>query len=60
MERGTDGEPPAPSTPTDALIEDEEQNGKQKKEPKEKLGTDPQPSYPGPFSSLLRRAGIIR
>ena len=42
MERGTDGEPPAPSTPTDALIEDEEQNGKQKKEPKEKLGTDPQ------------------
>ena len=43
----------------DALIGDEEQNGKQKKE-KEKQGAGPQPSYPGPFSRLLRRAGIIR
>ena len=37
----------------------EEQNGKRKRE-KKKLGVSPQPSYPGPISRLLRRAGIIR
>ena len=43
------------ATPTrliDALIGDEELNGKR--------GSDPQPSYLGPFSRNLLRAGIIR
>ena len=56
--RGTEGET---STPTDdALIGDEDQNGKQKKTKIQKQGTGPQPSYRGPFNRLLRRAGIIR
>ena len=40
----------------DALIRDEEQNGRQKK----KKGAKPQPNYPGPFGRLPLPAGIIR
>ena len=50
-----------PLTPTpaiDALIGDEEQTGK-KEEKRKKQGVGLQPSYSGPFSSLLRLAGII-
>ena len=50
---------PTSSRATDALIGDEEQNGKQQKE-KEKQGVGPQTSNPGPFSHLLRHTGIIR
>ena len=49
-----------PSRPVDAFIGEEEQNGKQKRGKRKKQGAVPQPSYPGPFSSLLRHAGIIR
>ena len=38
-----------PSRATYALIGDEEQNGKQKKE----TGSGPQPSYTGPFYHIL-------
>ena len=44
---------PTPSQATDALIGDEEQNGKQKRTKRKKQGTGSQPSYPGPFSCLL-------
>ena len=40
---------PTPTKAMDALKEDEEQNGKQKK----KLGADPQPSYREPFGRIL-------
>ena len=50
----------APFQATDALTGDEEQNGKQKRTKGKKQGVVPQPSYPGLFSRLLRRAGIIR
>ena len=60
-DRGQKAKPPTPTQAIDALIGDEEQNGKQKKVKKrKKQGTGPQPSYPGPFGRLLRRAGIIR
>ena len=49
-----------PSRATDALIGDEEKNGKQKRTKRKKQGAGPQPSNPGPFSRLLQRAGIIR
>ena len=51
---------PTPSQATDALTGDEEQNGKQKRTKRKKLGVGPQPSSPGSFSRLLRRPGIIR
>ena len=41
-------ETPTQSRVTDALIGNEEQNGKQKKK-----GASPQPRYPGPFGHLL-------
>ena len=44
---------------TDALIGDEEQNGKQKRTKRKKQGAGPQPIYSVPFT-LLRSAGIIR
>ena len=47
--------PPTSSWAIDALIEDEKQNGKQKKE-KKKQGVGPQPNYSGCF---LRPACII-
>ena len=40
--------PPTPSLKIDALIGDEEQNRKQKKQ-----GAGPHPSYPGPFGLIL-------
>ena len=49
-----------PSRPVDAFIGEEEQNGKQKRIIRKKQGADPEPSYPGPFSRLLRREEIIR
>ena len=53
--------PPIPIRAIDALIEDEEQNAKQKKRTKrKKQGTGPQPSYPGSSGRLLRPAVIIR
>ena len=51
---------PTLSRSTDALIGDEDQNGNQKRTKRKKQGAGPQPSYPGPFSRLLRRAEIIR
>ena len=45
-----------PRTPTpavDALIGDEEQTGKKKKEQRKKQGMGLQPIYPGPFGRLL-------
>ena len=47
--KGRRGKPPTPTRARDALIGDEEHNGKQKKQ-----GDGPQPSYPGPFGHLLR------
>ena len=51
---------PTPSRAIDAIIGDEEQNGKQKRPKRKKQGTGPQPNYPGLFSRLLHRAGIIK
>ena len=51
---------PTPSRAIDALTGEEEQNGKQKRTKRKKQGAGPQPSYPGPFSRLLLRAGIVR
>ena len=51
---------PTPSRAIDALIGYEEQSGKQKRIKRRKQGAGPQPSYLGPFSRLLRLAGIIR
>ena len=48
---------PAPSRATDALIGDEEQNGKEKRTKRKKEGADPQPRYSEPFSRLLRPQG---
>ena len=48
------GKHPTPSRAIDALIGDEEQNGKQKKTKGKKQGVGPQPSYPGPFGYLLQ------
>ena len=45
---------PTPSQAIDALIGEEEQNGKQKRAKRKKQGAGPQPSYPGPFIHLLR------
>ena len=49
-----------PSRAIDAIIGEEEQNGKQKRAKRKKQGAVPQPSYAGPFNRLLRRAGIIQ
>ena len=51
---------PKPSQAIDAPIGDEEHNGKQKGEKERNRERLPQPSNPGPFSRLLRRAVIIR
>ena len=62
-EKGIEIQRVKPLTPTrafDELIGDEEPTGKKKKEQKEKQGAGLQPSYPGPFGSLIRPAGIIR
>ena len=59
-DRGTEGEIPKPIRATDALIREEEQNGKQKRTKRKKQGPGLQPSYSGQFSRLLRRAGVIR
>ena len=48
-----------PSQAVDVHTGDEEQNGKQKRTKRKKQGVGPQPSYPGPFSLLLRRSGVI-
>ena len=40
----------------DALIGEEEQNGKQERTKRKKQGAGSQPRYPGPFRRLLRRA----
>ena len=58
-DRGIEGETPNPIPAIDALIGDEEQNGKRKITNKKKQGEGPQPRYPGPFSRLLRLAGDI-
>ena len=50
---------PTPSWEIDALIGQEEQNGKGKRK-KKKQGAVPQLSYPEPISHLLRCAGTIR
>ena len=50
---------PTPFRAIETFIGDEEQNGKQKKEQKEKHGAGLQPRYPRQFSRLLRHAGII-
>ena len=53
--------PPTPSRAIDALIGEEELNGKRKKSKKRKgLVAGPQPSYPGSLGRLLQRAGIIQ
>ena len=48
--------PCTPAPTIDVLLGYEEQNEKHKKE----TGSEPRPRYPGPFSRLLRPAGIIR
>ena len=54
------GEKPRTPTPAiDALIGEEEQTGKKRKQRK-KQGEGLQPSYPGPFCLLLRPVGIVR
>ena len=50
--------PITPSRATAAFIGEDERNGKPKK--KSRNREDFQPSYPGPFSHLLRRAWIIQ
>ena len=60
--KGIEAQSVKPTTPyqaTDAFIRDEEQNGKHENKKKE-TGSFSQPSYPGPFSHLLRRARIIQ
>ena len=44
---------PTSSRAIDALIGDEEQNGKLKRTKTKKQGAGSQPSYPGPFGRLL-------
>ena len=51
---------PTSSQAVDAIIGDEEQNGKEKKTKRKKQGMGSHPSCRGPYSRLLRRAGIIR
>ena len=55
-DRVTEGENRNLPLATDALIGNEEQNEKQKKE----TGSGLQPIYPGPFGRLLRPSWIIR
>ena len=45
-----------PTQAIDAVIEDEEMNGKQKKDEKEKQEVGSQPKYPAPFHLLSQRA----
>ena len=51
---------PTPYRATDALTGDKEQNGKLERTKRKKQGAGPHPSYPGSFSSLQQRAGIIQ
>ena len=47
---------PTPSGPNDALIEDEEQNGKGRRIQRKQQGWGPQRNYPRPFGHLLRHS----
>ena len=51
---------PTPFRAINVLRGDEEQSGKGKGTKRKKPRVDPQLSYPGPFSRLIRRAGIVR
>ena len=57
---GQRGKPSTPTQAIDALIGEEEQNGKQKEEQKKKQGAGPQPSCLGLFAHLLRPSWIIQ
>ena len=56
-DQGTEGETQTPSWANDVLIDDEEQNGKQKRIKKKKKIAVPQASYPRPFSRLQWQEG---
>ena len=49
-----------PTPALDALIGDEEQTGKKKREQRKKQGVGLQTSYPRPFGLLLGPTGIMR
>ena len=56
---GIESETPIPIPAIDALIREEEQNGKQKRTKRKKQGVVLQPNYPGLVSHFLRRAGVM-
>ena len=57
--KGIEAQRVKPPTPSWVVIREEEQSGKQENIKKETGCGSPTQRYPGPFSLLLRRAGII-